>query len=115
MRSHRPSLLLVLILLLAATAGGLVLSDGLQPTRSAAGSREFQELVGGLGFGPAVDLSQCENAFDPRLCPHCSWEAGPIPAGSRFCPQHGSSVFYYPSLPPRSADSVGGHADAGHP
>jgi hypothetical protein len=57
---------------------------------------EFQRLVGGLGMGPATDLSGCEQAFDPRLCTHCAWEDGPIPGGRAFCPDHALSVVDYP-------------------
>ena len=48
------------------------------------GERSFQELVGGLGFGPALDLSRCEFSFDPRLCPGCPADLGPVPAGRCF-------------------------------
>lgn len=49
----------------------------------------FQQLVGGLGGGPATDLSRCESAFDPRLDAPCSLDAGPVPGGRFFCPYHG--------------------------
>ena len=54
---------------------------------------EFHRLVGGLGFGPGIDLSRCEAAFDPRICPHCSWDTGPIPGGREFCFHHPLCVF----------------------
>jgi hypothetical protein len=59
---------------------------------------EFQLLVGGLGFGPAVDLANCPNSFDPRVCHCCPRGLGPIPGGGDFCPEHACSIFYYPGL-----------------
>jgi hypothetical protein len=61
-------------------------------------SMEFQHLVGGLGFGPAVDLASCPNSFDPRLSCRCPREFGPIPGGGYFCPEHACSIFYYRGL-----------------
>ncbi len=102
MRRDRSSLLLISILMLAACAGGVILWEGFRPR---APSEEFQRLVGGLGFGPTVELSPCENGFDPRLAGECSREAGPIPAGKPFCPQHASSLLEYTRLRPSSDDS----------
>jgi hypothetical protein len=61
-------------------------------------AEEFQCLVGGLGLGPAVDLSRCGFSFDPRLCPDCPLNHEPVPGGIYFCPQHACSILYYPPL-----------------
>jgi hypothetical protein len=87
---------LILGLALAA-AGVLVLDSAAGPRRERA--RSFHELVGGLGFGPALDLERCEFSFDPRLCDHCSGDVGVVPGGMIFCPHHGLTVQAYPSLP----------------
>lgn len=94
--------------LLLATALGLVvlgLAAGHLTTRRRlpAGGRhsqakEFQHLVGGLGFGPAVDLSGCAFGFDPRLDANCAFDRGLVPGGACFCPRHAGSLFSYPPL-----------------
>src|SRR5712692_5945212 len=99
MKPEAPAFLLIALGCLTAAAGAVLLREAAQPDEPRSGQRAFQELVGGLGFGPALDLSQCEFSFDPRLCPACSRELGPIPGGGYFCPHHACSVFYYP--PPR--------------
>jgi hypothetical protein len=94
--SRTPTVLFALIVALVVAAG-LVLVLGDRP-RPEARSREFHQLVGGLGYGPAVDLSGCAFTFDPRLCPDCPHHTGPIPAGSFFCPHHAFSIYAYPPL-----------------
>jgi hypothetical protein len=110
MRANKgPVLLLALIGTLAGAAGVLLgVEDRLQ-RRQAGGAEEFQRLVGGLGFGPAVDLSRCAFSFDPRLCGSCPEDGGPIPAGAYFCPRHACSILFYPRLEGRSVPS--GEAD----
>jgi hypothetical protein len=97
MRPQAPLVLLAAILTLTVAAGVIVLVES-GDRGGAARAKEYQELVGGLGFGPAVDLSRCANSFDPRLCHHCPADFGPIPGGTPFCPQHACSVLYYPAL-----------------
>ena len=58
-------------------------------------SRQFQELVHGLGLGPALDLSICEFAFDPRMNRSCPWDGGRTPGGVHFCPHHSGSILWY--------------------
>src|SRR5262245_29408356 len=109
--SRTPALLLTAILTLAVLAGlALALGDG----RSAEERRaaEFHRLVGGLGFGPALDLASCEFGFDPRLCPSCSQDVGPIPGGLPFCPYHACSAFAYPADRPFPSPEPGPPADA---
>jgi hypothetical protein len=92
----RPNIVLAGILALTLTAGIIVALENRD--RARAESQDFQRLVGGLGFGPALDLARCPNSFDPRLCPHCPADLGPVPGGGGFCPQHACSVFDYPPL-----------------
>src|SRR6478736_1988278 len=97
--SRAPTVVLTLLLALAAAAG-LVLAFGARPTAGEARrAEEFQRLVGGLGFGPAQDLSRCAFSFDPRLDPACPNDCGPIPGGVFFCPYHASSIVDPPPLP----------------
>jgi hypothetical protein len=98
MSPRSPGILFALIVTLAIAAALAVCVESPAQRRRTAGSREFQQLVGGLGFGPAADLSRCAFSFDPRLCPDCAQNHGPIPAGVYFCPHHGCSILYYPSL-----------------
>ncbi len=97
MSPRGPGFLLSLILALTVGAGVVLFWSGPEPD-----SRPFQQLVGGLGLGPATDLADCAFAFDPRLSPDCSWNASPIPGGGCFCPHHACSVLAYPPLPPGS-------------
>ena len=97
---HRqaPAALLAVVVTLAAAAGLALGLDARARAGREARSREFQRLVGGLGFGPAADLSRCAFSFDPRLCPDCEQDHGPVPGGVYFCPHHGCSILYYPPL-----------------
>jgi hypothetical protein len=98
-----PAAVLAVILALAAAAVG-ALAVGSRPRDGAA--REFHGLTGGLGFGPALDPSRCAFGFDPRLCPACESDVGPVPGGAAFCPFHAGAVFDYPP----AADLGGGDA-----
>jgi hypothetical protein len=93
MESRGSGLFLILVLL--TVVAGAVLVTG---HRAAAHSEEFQRLVGGVGFGPALDLSGCAFGLDPRLDRECQEECGPVPGGACFCPRHAGSVFSYPPL-----------------
>ena len=93
----RGRVLLLLLVLLAGAAGAVLAAENLArpgPERD----EPFQRLVGGVGFGPALDLSGCAFSFDPRLDGACAEECGPIPGGGYFCPRHAMSVFFYRPL-----------------
>lgn len=95
MEARRPVLLLLTFL--GAAAGAVLAVEG--PAQRRPGpAEEFHRLVGGLGFGPALDLSGCAFGFDPRLDGSCAEECGPVPGGSSFCPRHAGSLFCYPPL-----------------
>ena len=61
-------------------------------------SRQFQELLHGFGFGPALDLSTCEFSFDPRLNESCPWDCVQTPGGIDFCPIHATSILPYKQM-----------------
>jgi hypothetical protein len=92
----RGSSLFFLLLLLAGAAGAVLVVEGRE--RGTARGEQFQRLVGGVGFGPAVDLSVCACGFDPRLEGACALDTGPVPGGACFCPRHAGSLFFLPPL-----------------
>jgi hypothetical protein len=98
MRPQAPLAILAGILLLAVSAAVILAVESRDTGAGAARAEEFQQLVGGLGFGPAVDLSRCPNSLDPRLGRHCPEDLGPVPGGGYFCPHHACSIFQYPAL-----------------
>jgi len=98
MQVIKPWLILLSIVALAGFAVYLLVSDTSLQDRRAARAEEFQRLVGGLGFGPALDLSRCPNSFDPRLDDGCGDDDGPIAGGARYCPHQGGAIFSYPPL-----------------
>jgi hypothetical protein len=97
MESRVASLFFLLLLLTGAAGTVLVVEDrrGHEPNARA---ESFQCLVGGLGFGPALDLSDCASNFDPRLEGSCSMDYGPIVGGACFSSRRVGSVFFYPPL-----------------
>jgi hypothetical protein len=110
MNPRAPRLLLAVLSALTAAAGAALVADAAAARGRADRAGEFQAVVGGLGFGPATDLSRCAFSFDPRLCPGCPQDLGPVPGGARFCPYHGCSILYYPRLEPEVRGDPGGHA-----
>lgn len=98
MASKAPAILLSAILMLAGGAVAVIVADGLSGSERAEKREEFQRLVGGLGFGPETDLSRCAFCFDPRLCPACPKDLGPIPVGTWMCRHHGCSIFFFSPL-----------------
>jgi hypothetical protein len=98
MRPKAPLIVLTIILTLAFGAGIILVVESQDLGNATARSQEYQELVGGLGFGPAVNLSRCAFSFDPRVCHRCPADLGPIPGGGCFCPYHACSILYYPGL-----------------
>ena len=103
--SRAPAVAFAVLLALTAAAAAVLAFGARPPAGDETGAEEFQRLVGGLGFGPARDLSQCEFSFDPRLCPACPDDVGPIPGGIFFCPYHASAVADYPPLPAKGPDA----------
>jgi hypothetical protein len=96
MKLTKPDYLLGILLTLAIGAVVAVFADGRRQRVRPVAVEEFQSLVHGIGFGPVLDLSQCEFSFDPRLAAGCSADLGPIPGGKHFCPHHACSILYYP-------------------
>ena len=92
------ALCLVVLSALPIAAFAVLVADSHFHFAQQATEKEFQHLVGGLGCGPAVDLSSCSFSFDPRLCPGCEQDQGPIPGGVYFCPHHACSILFYPPL-----------------
>jgi hypothetical protein len=93
----RGTAVLLALMLLAGAAAAVLVVEGLGAPDGRAAS-DFQQLTGGIGFGPAVDLSGCAFGFDPRLDGACSEDCGPLPGGACFCPRHAGSVWCYSPL-----------------
>jgi hypothetical protein len=104
MKTRTPLMLLVAISTLALAGIAVIVVDASPRRADQKRSAEFQRLVGGLGFGPALDLSRCAFSFDPRIEGDCHWNTSPIPGGFCFCLHHGSSIFYYPQLSKRRGE-----------
>src|SRR5437899_1181774 len=98
MMESRGLALLVALFLLAGACSAVLVEESQARPDQLAHAEAFQHLVGGLGFGPAVDLAGCAFGFDPRLDGSCAEERGLVPGGGYFCPRHAASVFYYPPL-----------------
>ena len=95
----REGLLFGLLAALTLAAAAAVALDARPRADREERAEQFHRLVGGLGFGPALDLDGCEFGFDPRLCPDCGGYHGPVPGGGFFCPHHAGSDFDYLPLP----------------
>ena len=111
MEARGRGLLLVLLLLTAAACVALAVEAG-EARRRQERSEEFQGLVGGLGFGPGLDLSGCAFGLDPRLDGSCDQECGPVPGGACFCPRHAGALLEYPPLTEGLELPAGGGSDA---
>lgn len=83
MRRRAPEVLLAVVAALACLAAALVAGAPGVPDAA-----PFQRLVGGLGLGPAVDLSRCAAEYDARLACSCSLRHEPSPGACVFCPSH---------------------------
>jgi hypothetical protein len=98
-----------LLLLTMSAATAVIWSIG-DNHRRPAQSQEFHHLVGGLGTGPAVDLSSCPFSFDARLANGCRSDQGPIPGGVSYCREHGCSLFSCAQLHDPQAEKASHHA-----
>lgn len=94
--------LLLLILLLTGASTAVLVTEAQHQRGREGHAEEFQRLLGGLGFGPALDLSGCPFGFDPRLDGSCGAEYFPLPGGTCCCPRHAGSIWVYPSPPRRT-------------
>jgi hypothetical protein len=116
-----PTFILAAIGGLAAASSAVLTAEGLGYNDSRILSRDFQMLLGGLGFGPRVNLAGCATCFDPRAEDRC-WGSGPLETGFTYCPEHSLSVFAYQQLPapsgskqPRARNHDSGAIDEGPP
>lgn len=97
---------LLAVIAILVIAAGTAVGFFRQPSSvRATDAADFQQLVGGLGFGPTVELSTCAVQFDPRLETTCNAHTGPIPVGGLLCPECGRFLF---SFSPRSPDNLAG-------
>ncbi len=98
------------LLFLTIGAMAAVAADGWGNEVRRSREREFQQLVGGLGTGPALSLCGCGFSFDARLSAGCQFDLEPIPGGIYFCSQHGCSIFDCTPLHDHPVEHEPGHA-----
>lgn len=79
-------------------ATALVTADAIQGPADTGRSADFQRLVGGLGLGPAINLSTCQPAFDLRIGEECPSGIEYLPGNGGFCPHHVCSVISWPGV-----------------
>jgi hypothetical protein len=65
--ARRSFVVFAVLPLLAVTAAALLTAEEQARGRPQARGADFQRLLGGLGFGPALDLSDGASDFDPCL------------------------------------------------
>jgi hypothetical protein len=104
--SRASAVTLVALAGLVAGAAGVLAVGGQGPGGRGPGAEAFQHLVGGLGFGPALDLSPAA-AFDPRLDGSRAAGDALVPGGEELGPQSSLSIFYYPPLDRRPGRAGG--------
>lgn len=91
-----PSIRLLIVVAILVIAAGTAVGRCCRPASARpVASAGFQQLVGGLGFGPTVELSTCPVQFDPRLETTCNAHTGAIPAGGLLCPGCGRFLFSF--------------------
>jgi hypothetical protein len=103
----RTNVLLAALLVLAGAVVAILVAEEVTSHHRDDRARQFHHATGGLGFGPAIDLSGCAFGFDPRLDGSCSDDYGPTPGAACFSRRRAGSLFPYPPLPPRSRTSGG--------
>jgi hypothetical protein len=94
MIDRASAILFASTVVLALAAGSLLAVAGRDDSARQRDLRgaDFQRLVGGLGFGADLDLSQCSACFDPRLSRTCDY-IGPLPEGAAYCQRHSARMF----------------------
>jgi hypothetical protein len=98
MRSSAPNLVLAAIAALSLFAITVWIHDAVAAQRHEKMSEDFQSLVGGLGFGPALDLSNGTHSFDPRLDGEGADVDENLPGATRSGADNPLSIFRYPRL-----------------
>lgn len=111
-----PRRLVYLCLALAGVVAAILQTEAMRARSPNLRSRQFQRLVGGLGWGCELDASRCLAAFDPRLSGVCGYETAPLPGGQAYCPYHGhrSPAAQGLLVAPPDAHPAAGAADEVH-
>jgi hypothetical protein len=95
----RPRVVLVVLVLLVSAAAACVVDGDRPDARRADLAEPFHHALGGLGFGPALDLTEGCFGFDPRLSDSSLGSDEPIPAVAAALPGRTGLLFSY--HPPR--------------
>jgi hypothetical protein len=83
-----PERLAAALVLLVASAAGVLVSGSRRGDTETERSAAFQHAVGGLGSGGATSLVPCEAAFDDGVAGACAREFDPAAGGRAFCTHH---------------------------
>jgi hypothetical protein len=103
MTATRTRFLLFGIMLIVVAAAAALTVASHAPADRQAHAEKFQRMLGGLGLGPAINLSGCPMCFDARVRFACNEDDGALPGGKFYCRHHALSVLYCPALPLKSA------------
>ncbi|MFL5244979.1 MAG: hypothetical protein ACJ8FY_22990 [Gemmataceae bacterium] len=93
----QTAVLTLALLVLASVSGAILIAESHSQDGRQKHAEEFQNLVGGLGFGPSVDLSGPAFVFDPRLVESSFPLESPFPLGHYLGRGQAMSIFYYPT------------------
>jgi hypothetical protein len=106
--SQRTCLFLVLLFVMVCCAGTMLVWDAHIEAAHQGASRDFQLLVGGLGFGPTAKLNECPFAYDPRLGCSCANDFTSLPGAASFSPHQAQADLVPPMNNRRLRDGTGG-------
>jgi hypothetical protein len=98
MRSIAPNLVMIAIGTLTLLAAVVLFRDAAPTRHRVEISEDFHRLVGGLGFGPVLDLSQGSGSFDPRLDGEWLDANERLDSPAQFGPLNPLSIFHYSPL-----------------
>ena len=88
MTDRAPERLAGVVVLLVASAAGVLLLGSRRGDAETGRSAEFQRVLGGLGSGSATSLVPCDAAFDDGVADACGRELDPAAGGRAFCTHH---------------------------
>jgi len=85
-------------ILVVGVASLLLALDPWLARRAGPADTQFQQLVGGLGMGPAVTLATDESRFDPRVSATSTLDLAPVPGGGWLGGEKACSILPFRSV-----------------